>query len=60
MTGKSKEPVRLALPRDPTAAEIGYVDRWLSENDDRPLIEQIRALWYHATTEEKDEVKWWQ
>ena len=46
---RSKKKWRIVLPEDPTSLEIGDVDRWLSEHDDRTVVERIAALLNYTT-----------
>lgn len=50
---------RIVLPDDPTSLELGDVDRWLNDNDDRPIVERIAALWDHAGVEEHEQIRGW-
>lgn len=53
MARKRKE--RIVLPDDPSASEIGVVDRWLLDHDDRPLTELITNVWDMMDDDEKSD-----
>ena len=57
---RAKTKCRIVLPEDPTSLELGDVDRWLSEHDDRTVVERLQTLWYFATPEDKSFVRHWQ
>ena len=47
---RDKEPkvASVELPDNPTADEVGMVDRWIEQQDDRPFIERFKSLWDSA------------